>query len=265
MRFRRIGIKNYLEGGFLALAMILLAFSLSVGKFPGNTGREAERISRAIGKRMHILDKHISSALVAGQRTWAGHHDLPSDMVIYRYIDDTLQSWSNQFPVKDDNIASRIVFPRLSKPGESISSPLADVTETPTFVNYGQKWYLVKSERLGNRKVIAGLEIVDSMSDESPNGVNRNLRARRNYAIVPLSESSGSAVTLDDRPVFKVTAASIPGQSSTTHSTMIWFAIGCFVIASLFHLAEKKNLKRLLLVLAGLFAVILATYIWGET
>lgn len=265
MRFRRIGIKNYLEGGFLALAMILLAFSLSVGKFPGNTGREAERISRAIGKRMHILDKHISSALVAGQRTWAGHHDLPSDMVIYRYIDDTLQSWSNLFPVKDDNIASRIVFPRLSKPGESISSPLADVTETPTFVNYGQKWYLVKSERLGNRKVIAGLEIVDSMSDESPNGVNRNLRARRNYAIVPLSESSGSAVTLDDRPVFKVTAASIPGQSSTTHSTMIWFAIGCFVIASLFHLAEKKNLKRLLLVLAGLFAVIIATYIWGES
>ena len=155
MRFRRIGIKNYLEGGFLALAMILLAFSLSVGKFPGNTGREAESISRAIGKRMHILDKHISSALVAGQRTWAGHHDLPSDMVIYRYIDDTLQSWSNQFPVKDDNIASRIVFPRLSKPGESISSPLADVTETPTFVNYGQKWYLVKSEMLGNRNVFA--------------------------------------------------------------------------------------------------------------
>ena len=110
MRFRRIGIKNYLEGGFLALAMILLAFSLSVGKFPGNTGREAERISRAIGKRMHILDKHISSALVAGQRTWAGHHDLPSDMVIYRYIDDTLQSWSNLFPVKDDNIASRIII-----------------------------------------------------------------------------------------------------------------------------------------------------------
>ena len=264
MNIRRLGIRNCIAGGFLFFSVILLVFSLCVGKLPGNTDREADKVSRSISDRMHILDKYIGSAMTADRRVWAGHNDLPGDMVIYRYIDDTLQSWSNQFPVRNDNIVQGIVFPRLSRPRESLTSPLAEITSEVSFVNYGQKWYLVKSESLGSRKVIAGLEIVDSMSDDSPNGVNRKLRLGRNYAIVPLSESSGSAVTIDGKPVFKIIAESTDGQSAAAHSTMIWFAIGCFVIASLLHLAEKKSLKRLLLVLAGLFAVIIATYLWGE-
>lgn len=264
MSIKRFGIKNFLAGGFLAFAVILLVFSLSVSKLPGNTEREAVKVSRAVSKRLHILDEYIGSALTADRRVWAGHNDVPSDMVIYRYIDDTLQSWCNQFPVRNDNIASRIVFPRLSKPGESINSPLAEVTSEPSFVNYGQKWYLVKAETLGSRKVIAGLEIVDSMSEDSPNGVNQKLSLGRNYTIVPLSESSGSAVTFDGKPVFKIMSSPVSGQSAATHSTMIWLAIACFTIASLLHLAEKRSMKRLLMVLAGLLAVIVATYLWGE-
>lgn len=251
MSIKRFGIKNFLAGGFLAFAVILLVFSLSVSKLPGNTEREAVKVSRAVSKRLHILDEYIGSALTADRRVWAGHNDVPSDMVIYRYIDDTLQSWCNQFPVRNDNIASRIVFPRLSKPGESINSPLAEVTSEPSFVNYGQKWYLVKAETLGSRKVIAGLEIVDSMSEDSPNGVNQKLSLGRNYTIVPLSESSGSAVTFDGKPVFKIMSSPVSGQSAATHSTMIWLAIACFTIASLLHLAEKRSMKRLLMVWPG--------------
>ena len=264
MSTKRSGIKNFIAGGFLAFAVILLIFSLSVNKLPGNSERVAARISRAVSERMHILDEYIGSALTADRRVWAGHNDVPPDMVIYRYIEDTLQSWSNQFPVRNDNIASRIVFPRLSRPGESINSPLAEITEEPSFVNYGQKWYLVKAKTLGSRKVIAGLEIVDSMSDESPNGVNKQLGLGRNYTVVPLSESSGSAVTFDGKPVFKIMSNPVSGQSAVTHSTMIWLAIACFIIASILHLGRRRNLKRLLLILTGLLAVITATYLWGE-
>ena len=264
MSIRRLGIRSCLAGGFLFCSVILLVFSLTVGKLPRDTGREAAKVSRIVSARMHTLEKYIGSALTADRRVWAGHNDLPSDMVIYRYIDDTLQSWSNQFPVRNDDIASRIVFPRLSRPRESIFSPLAEITPEVSFVNYGQKWYLVKSENLGSRKVLAGLEIVDSMSDDSPNGVNRRLGVGRNYAVAPLSESSGSPVTIDGKPVFKIVANSMSGQSAAAHSMMIWLAIACFVIASLLHLARKRSLKRLLLVLAGLSAVIVATYLWGE-
>ena len=263
MKTGKFDIKSWLAGGFLAFAVILLAISLSVNKLPGNAEREAVRISGAVSERMHILDKYIGSALTADRRVWAGHNDVPQDMVIYRYIDDTLQSWSNQFPVRSDNIESRIVFPRLSRPGDNINSPLAEITSTPSFVNYGQKWYLVKAEPLGSRKVIAGLEIVDSMSDESPNGVNPRLGLGRNYTIVPLSESSGSTVTLDGKPVFKIVANPTAGQPATTHSTMIWLAVVCFITASVIHLARKRSIKRLLIVLAGLLCVATATYLWG--
>ena len=264
MSKRRFGIKSCLAGGFLALAVILLLFSLSTSNLPGNTEREARRVGRNVTTRMQLLDEYVNSALTADRRVWAGHDDVPHDMVIYRYIDDTLQSWSNQFSVRNDDIAPKIVFTRLSRLKESTISPLSEVTEEPSFVNYGQKWYLVKSKTLGSRKVIAGLEIVDSMSEDNPNGVNDKLRLGRSFSIVPLSESSGSAVIIKGKPVFKIVTDSASGRSAATHSTLIWFTIGCFIIASLLHLFGKKTLKRLVLVLAGLFAVIIATLLWGE-
>ena len=193
MRLRKVGIKDCLAGGFLASAVVLLVFSLFVSVMPGDTGRAAARVSRTVGERMHLLDEYISSALTADRRSWAGEENLPEDMVIYRYVDDTLQSWSNQFPVRNDDISSRYVFPRLSRPREGIYSPLAEVTEEPTFINFGQKWYLAESRSLGSRTVIAGLEIVDSMSGDDPGGVNKRLGLGRRFSVVPISEKIGRA------------------------------------------------------------------------
>ena len=52
MSIKRFGIKNFLAGGFLAFAVILLVFSLSVSKLPGNTEREAVKVSRAVSKKV---------------------------------------------------------------------------------------------------------------------------------------------------------------------------------------------------------------------
>ena len=197
MKGRKFGIKDLFTWGFMAAALILLGLSLSVSRIPVNTEREASKAENAIGKRMALLEKYISNNLQADKKEWMGRYDLPEDMVIYRYIDDSLQSWSNQFPVKNDDISSRVVFQRFSRPRENITSPLAEVTEEVSFVNYGEKWYLVKSETLGIRKVIAGLEIIDQMDDDNPHGVNKHLKLRRNYTVVPLAESGGSTVCLD--------------------------------------------------------------------
>lgn len=263
MKYRRFGIKDFFTWGFLAAAVVLLGLSLSVSRIPGNPEREAAKAENAVGKRMAVLEKYISNNLNADRKEWMGRYDLPEDMVIYRYIDDSLQSWSNQFPVKNDDISSRVVFQRFSRPRENITSPLAEVTEEVSFVNYGPKWYLVKAETLGTRKVIAGLEIIDQMDDDNPNGVNKHLRLRRNYTVVPLAESSGATVHLDGKPVFKVTSDSLAGNYAGAHTTLIWLAIACFVLCSLLHLSSKRTVKRLLLVLAGLLVVMTAAYIWG--
>ena len=212
MRKSRHGIRNYRMWGLAAAAVILAVVFVSILKVPTNTDKAAARTEKALARRMHVLDNFISSSIAADRDDWAGRYDLPEDMVIYRYIDDTLQSWSNQFPVKNDDIANRVVIQKLSRPRESISSPLAEVGEDPQFVSYGPKWYLVKAMTLGPRRVIAGLEIIDSMDDDNPGGINGKLRLGRNYSVVPLSENGGSVVSLEGKPVFKIMAESLTGQ-----------------------------------------------------
>ena len=261
---KKYGIRDYSVWGLLAAAVILMVLSLSVGRSPADTDNAAARTARMLSRRMGILEGHISNILNADGDDWTGHYGLPSDMVVYYYVEDTLRSWCNQFPVKNDDISSRVVFQRLSRPRENISSPLAEVGASPVFVNYGPKWYLVKSESEGNRKVIAGLEILNSLEEDNPEGVNRKLRLGNTYSIVPLSENGGSVVRLDGEPVFKIVSNSISGRGSTSDSVLSLLAVACFVLASLVHLARKRSLKRLLIVLAGLFIVIIGSYLRGE-
>lgn len=260
---KRFGIRDYIVWSFMAVTLVLLAFSMTVSILPMDAGREAQKTGRIVSRKMSILEKHIHVALTADKSVWANSYDLPEDMVIYRYIDDTLQSWINQFFVLNDDIGTRGVFPRLSNMRNTIISPLSEVTQDVSFVNYGPKWYLVKSEALGARRVIAGLEIINSMDEDRVNGVNRSLHLSKGYSIYPLSASGGAAVTLNDKPLFKVINDSIGGRSLVAHSTLVWLALAFFMIGALIYLSNKRTLVRLLQVLAAIFAAMVAAYFWG--
>ena len=259
----RFGILDYIVWGFLAVTLVLLAFSMTVSILPSSAEREARKTERILTRKMNVLEKYIHASLTADKNAWTGQYDLPEDMVIYRYIDDSLQCWSNQFFVLNDDIGTRGVFQRLYNLRNTIVSPLAEVTPDVSYVNYGPKWYLVKSEVLGARKVIAGLEVINSMDERTFNGVNPGLRLRKGYSIYPLSSSGGAAVSLDGKPVFKVINDAISGQSLVAHSTLVWLALVFFVMGALLHLSNKRTLGRLLQVIAGISAVMVAAYFWG--
>lgn len=261
---RRSGIGHYLIWGFLVTAAVLFSFSVSVGDNPGDSDRIAARTSKAVNSRMKVLEGWIGKALSADKEVWLSDFNLPEDMVVYRYLDDTLQFWSNQFPIQNDDISSKVIFQRMSKPLSGLASPLAEVTEDPSFVNYGRNWYLVVSRTLGSRKVIAGLKLVDSADESSPNGVNRKLDLSGNFYIAPLSESGGSVVELSGRPVFKIMLDTGSRRSIVAHSTLIWLALLCLIIASLLHLGSDRSLKQLAVVLFGLFLILGAAFLWGK-
>jgi hypothetical protein len=122
-RMKRFGIIDFLIPGLVAAALVLLGLSLAVDRRTSDPEKAAEKMGRALEKRMAILDGYAAQALVPGQDDWLGHLDLPEDMVLYRYIDDTLQSWKNQFPVANDDIATRMVFQTIARPRKSLVSP----------------------------------------------------------------------------------------------------------------------------------------------
>ena len=256
--------RDYLSWGLLSLSVVFLFFAVLVVGNPGDTDSAASRLERRLEKRMGILDGYARQALADGADKWLDLSELPSDMVIYRYVGDTLKSWSNSFTVSNDDITLRIVFPRLTNPMVNLTSPLSYVKEQTSFVNLGQKWYLIKAFFKDEVEVIAGLEVMNSLDLRSSNNVNPRLRLSEEFSLKTLDTSCGSAVSVDGIPQFKIMNYSLK-RSTPADSMMVWVSLLLFLLALLVFLSAHRNLRCFRIVILALAAVLLWMYLWGDS
>ena len=209
---------------FMAASAIIFAASLLTGTGSEDPEAAAADFGKRTSARIRILDRYIDKALNSDLGSWMELKGLPADMVVYRYVEDTLQSWAGQFPLRNDDIRIRPVSSRLSDARSNVTSPLADATSQLSFVNHGPKWYLEKAVEGNGCKVIAGLEIVNQLRPGSLTGVNPRIRKDNHYSVSPLSSSSGTAVEVDGVPLFKLTSDTFQGYSRR-HSALIWVSL----------------------------------------
>ena len=209
---------------FMAASAIIFAASLLTGTGSEDPEAAAADFGKRTSARIRILDRYIDKALNSDLGSWMELQGLPADMVVYRYVEDTLQSWAGQFPLRNDDIRIRPVSSRLSDARSNVTSPLADATSQLSFVNHGPKWYLEKAVEGNGCKVIAGLEIVNQLRPGSLTGVNPRIRKDNHYSVSPLSSSSGTAVEVDGVPLFKLTSDTFQGYSRR-HSALIWVSL----------------------------------------
>ena len=92
---RKLLIRQWISVALLALAAILYVISLVVGTGRSDVNSAAREMSRKVEARMLLLDHYIEQALQSEAGTWLALEDVPGDMVIYRYQEDSLQSWVN--------------------------------------------------------------------------------------------------------------------------------------------------------------------------
>ena len=209
---------------FMAASAIIFAASLLTGTGSEDPEAAAADFGKRTSARIRILDRYIDKALNSDLGSWMELKGLPADMVVYRYVEDTLHSWAGQFPLRNDDIRIRPVSSRLSDARSNVTSPLADATSQLSFVNHGPKWYLEKAVEGNGCKVIAGLEIVNQLRPGSLTGVNPRIRKDNHYSVSPLSSSSGTAVEVDGVPLFKLTSDTFQGYSRR-HSALIWVSL----------------------------------------
>ena len=209
---------------FMAASAIIFAASILTGTGSEDPEAAAADFGKRTSARIRILDRYIDKALNSDLGSWMELKGLPADMVVYRYVEDTLQSWAGQFPLRNDDIRIRPVSSRLSDARSNVTSPLADATSQLSFVNHGPKWYLEKAVEGNGCKVIAGLEIVNQLRPGSLTGVNPRIRKDNHYSVSPLSSSSGTAVEVDGVPLFKLTSDTFQGYSRR-HSALIWVSL----------------------------------------
>ena len=241
----------------MAASAIIFAASLLTGTGSEDPEAAAADFGKKTSARIRILDRYIDKALNSDLGSWMDLKGLPADMVVYRYVDDTLQSWAGQFPLRNDDIRIRPVSSRLSDARSNVTSPLADATSQLSFVNHGPKWYLEKAVEGNGCKVIAGLEIVNQLRPGSLTGVNPRIRKDNHYSVSPLSSSSGTAVEVDGVPLFKLTSDTFQGYSRR-HSALIWVSLILLMGGLILFLSARPTP----LCLIGTVAIQTGIFIW---
>ncbi len=259
-------IKNNGSTICLILSLLFFLISLLVGTPSRNSEKVAEKVGRRIETRMQVLDRHIQEAIAFDHEAWL-REDLPEDMVIYRYVYDTLQSWCNQFPVMNDDITSRVFFQRLSNQRTSITSPLLGVTAQVSYMNLGPKWYLVKAVP-GDMacKIIAGLEVQGTYSGKSRSlaeGTNEHFKIPRRYRISAIAdESGGIPVYFNDVPIFKLVSETAAG-SDVANSMLRWIALLLVMVALTLFLRHHRRLRYFYSILFLFLGAAAVGYVWG--
>ena len=247
----------------LSVALALLVASLLSGQSHPDTASAARDLGTRVEGRVNLMESFVRQALSADPDTPLRLEGLPEDMVVYRYREDTLQSWNHQFPIRNDDIRTRTVVQRLGDARGNAVSPLSALTSTLTFVNYGPKWYLAKSVREGSLTVISGLEVVNELNSGSFNGVNPRFRLGDRYSVYPLTGSIGVPVVVNGAPLFKITAEA--AQNPERHDPILfWLSVLLFLAGSLVLLSVWPRVPVAVAVVAVQTAFIAGLYLYGQ-
>ena len=240
----------------MIVALVSLLGSLIVSQGPPDADRTARRMASRVEKRLAILDR-CAETVLSDESVRLPELDLPQDMVIYRYCDDTLQAWRHQFPLMNDDIRpGRMLVQRLTGARSSLLSPLADVGGQLSFVNYGPKWYLVRSRTQDNRVVVSGLEVVNELDDRAYRGINPRLFRGSGYLVQPLG-GNGSPVAVGGVPLFKLAAETFGTQQKD--SPMAWFSLALLACGALLFLANRRQWWRY----GAVLALIVGSFVWA--
>ncbi len=249
-------------------ALVLFLSSLLINTNYGSTEYSAVKAGKNVRIRMEKLDGFIEKALESRHDTWLEIPEIPEDMVIYRYICDTLQSWCNQFPIMNDDISRKMVFQKLTNLRTYIVSPLSEIGEDVSYVNLGPKWYLVKSVTDSlNCRIIAGLEVKNSLNDyglSKSNGVNPKLKIPGTFTVHPVSYSGGDAVYLSGKPVFKLISEYGGNTPIFANSFLRWMALLIVCIAFVLYLGRHKSIRVYFIMLAFLIIATATAVLWGQ-
>ncbi len=195
----------------------------------------------------------MDEALGTAVEEWPVLDDFPDDMVVYRYVNDTLQSWCNQFTVDNDDISRRTYIQQFNDLRYNIISPLAEADTNVSYMNIGPKWYVVKAKEGDGSKVIGGLEIRNTLDGSIYNGVNRRLKLPTGFGIYPISSSGGSPVYVEGRPMMKVIQES---QGMISPFTNL-FSPNVYAAGHFFH-----SLGNVLLTGSGIFLAVFIAFLF---
>lgn len=227
---------------------------------PSSIDREVSRLESVIHKRQQLLEGYAMEVMNRPADEFSFIENFPEDMVIYRYFDDTLQFWINQFPISNDDIDFFPFGYRINHLNSSVvtNTPLAYLSFAEQYVNLGSAWYVVNVYIEENQTIIAALLVQTDFPTENAiltNTINPNLSLRKQLSIVPVTFDESYIVHGKEGGVLFSVLKNLPSKSDETGVILRWIAILLAIFALFSNLARNKGVKELILVLIGLIVV----------
>ena len=260
--FNKRNWKDIASGVLLLASVVCVLLALNLSPYPADSEVAAQKVQKVLAGRMAALDAYAQKALQGDLSKWMDLEGIPEDMVVYRYVNDSLQSWANRFTVQNDDISNKVMFQQFTSQRTSLSSPLLSVSTVAQYMNLGPAWYLIYSREEGDCKVIAGLEIMNENASVQGNGVNKYLGLGSQFSIEPLSNSGGSAVYLGEVPLFKIIFDSF-STYTLSNSYMIWVALLLLILGAFLYLSADKCMQRYNIVQLVFLGASLGMYLFG--
>lgn len=257
-RWKNFILQNHTSTVWI-LAVIFMALSYINTSYSSPT-RKAVQVEKKLHKRERILQDYVEKAFATPPDEWLSFEDFPDDMVLYKYVADTLQSWANLFPISNDEVDFTPTWYRIHdlKNRNLFNTPLAFLKDSVQYVNFGYSWYIVKTYREQNVKIICGIEIIKQYYSENAilkNTYNRHIGLDNKYTTVPTYINDSNIVhTLDGNASFSI--LNVEPLSKTEKATGLRWLSLIFAIIALFLYQNKHNCFRSLWMTLGGLAIL---------
>jgi len=253
-------------GALICILLALLFFWAwdSLKRTAGDIDTISNKVSEMVERRVKALDSYIEIASRQDSRVWLSIPDLPEDMVIYKYVLDTLQSWYNCFPIMDDDIRARMSYPVMSSNDYVPSSPLKDIGPKLRLVNMGDWWYLAKCVEKDNAKIIAGIQLFSGDGNGGSEKNNPHFYIPKQYSLCQITGNSGTSVLYEGDPLFMLQRKTGAEASQMKMGILKWLSLLLLTLAVLLLLAGVRTIRAFLGSIAALSILYATARVFGN-
>jgi len=257
--------KKYLAPFLCAVVGVLfLGAAVMVRYALKNTDKVAEGTSSLLESRLKEVETLMDQAMAPDTTGWLQLRHVPEDVVIYRYMYDTLQSWKNQFIIMNDAIQVPLfIMQRMSRPEYGITAPLSTIGEEWGAVNLGPKWYVAKRKGDGICDVIAALEVCSVGAEGEITDINKTLHVPSSYTLRPLAGNVGTEISAYEKPQFQLVDSAQDNTHLFENSSLRWIGLAFLVLALLLLLYKKRSLSIYIFTSVSFLVFFFLARYWG--
>lgn len=217
------GRKFLLPGLLLGASLVFFLLSLTERM----KTRDITRVTQQVSSRIESALNQLDAAAQAGGPV----RDLPEDMSIYRYENDSLVYWRHTLPVINDNISPDFIPGKLSPRHYGGYTPICGITEDYRFVTIGSKWYIARlvTTRKGST-TLAALYISDALSDGGKRKVSPRLHLPANCFISDIPQDIGCPVEYGGQTLMFIGSRPQDSVAVLADSAGKWLGLACLAL-----------------------------------